>query len=181
MKNALILTALFLMIAIYSQSGSIITNLDIEQWYLNADLVIICSATSSKTDTLFYNNSPDIVNLNNLNYSIQTKYIIKTDSIIKGGESPEIIFTPEILTKTTKKRDPTDLSGNNKKNDSITVHEKEYTSTTNYLDPNSFKLDNHSSNLVILSKVDGRYIIVYTTKYDDKIKSLILEIKTKGN
>lgn len=184
MKKLLSIIALLFLISNSAQSVREITSFDIARWYLDSDLVIICTVTHIDTITI---NSSDYLSTDDIRVhydKIREKYHITIDSVIKGCQveigTIDSIFTPEFKINYSKMQQTNkEFTGFDTNGDSIflvTIN----IPFDNYSDDSYFRLNSHAKHLVILTKTISGYIIDYETEVNDVILALIEEVKTKG-
>lgn len=161
--------------------------MDIARWYLDSDLVLIC--TTSKTDTTFLNHHESNINDSvRLTYDmIREVYHIDIVSIIKPNET----YADSIQTILSQ-----DFSINYSKSqhrESLVYIVNDYGDTigvdtmglitmfgVDYSDNSYFRLQNDKQHLVILSLTEKGFVIDYETEISDWIIELIAEVKDKG-
>jgi hypothetical protein len=186
MKRFLIIFFVIFLFDYPGQSARIITNFDIARWYLDSDLVLICTINEivpvliDKHDTLLSNQIHESWEV------IREKYIISMDSIIKTGtpsfEIPNMILTPNFLTNYSKTQTiGKEFSGFDSNGDSTFNAIDRLFNDDAYFDYSYFKLNLNERYLVILNKTELGYVIEYGTICNKSTLDLILEIKTKGN
>ncbi|HEX2393923.1 MAG TPA: hypothetical protein VHI78_01175, partial [Bacteroidales bacterium] len=170
------------------KSATEITNLDIARWYLNSDLVLICSA--HKIDTFFlYHHDSNIRDSVRLTYDmIREIYHIDIDSVIKPLEN-QYILVDSICSQDfyinytkTKQGDDNYIYKLNELGDTIGVDTFKTMIMYNddYSDNSYFRLESYKKHLVILSFIQDGYMIDYETEISDCIIDLISEVKNKG-
>ncbi|MCK9482998.1 MAG: hypothetical protein M0R34_01375 [Candidatus Marinimicrobia bacterium] len=166
----------------------IITNFDIARWYLDSDLVLICS--TNKIDTLFLSHhdyyTPDSLRLT---YDlIREIYHIDTDSVIKPCNNRHISSDSicsqdfSINYAKTKQGEDNKIYRLNELGDTVGVDTFKTMIMYNddYSDNSYFRLENNKKHLVILSSNQHGYMIDYETEISDWILELIAEVKNKG-
>ena len=106
MKKLMSILALSFMISNPGQSSRIITSLDIARWYLDSDLVLIC--TVNRIDTIYINHY-DSLSADKIQVrfdEVKERYHISIDSLIKGDlikrEPVDTIVSPNFLIKYSK-------------------------------------------------------------------------------
>jgi hypothetical protein len=170
------------------KAGRIITDNDIARWYIDSDLVLICSA--DKIDTLFLSHhdsySPDSLQLT---YDmIREIYHIDIDSVIKHNDCQQglndSIFSQDFSINYAKTKQGEDeyLYKLNEHGDSIGVDTLRtmIMYIDDYSDYSYFRIENNSKHLVILSLTQYGYMIDYETEISDSILELIAEVQRKG-
>jgi len=165
-----------------------ITNFDIARWYLDSDLVLICS--TDKIDTLFLSHHDFFTSDGSrLTYDmIREIYHIKTYSVIKicnnQHELIDSIYSQDfhINYAKTKQGEDTYNYRLNESGDTVGVDTLKtiIVDTDDYSDYSCLRLKNDKKYLVILSLTPNGYIIDYETEISDSILELITEIKNKG-
>ncbi len=188
MKRFLIIGFISILAFNNIKAARIITNFDIARWYLNSDLVLICSA--DKIDTLFLSQhdsySPDSLRLT---YDmIREIYHIDTDSVIKPCDNQHVLIDSicsqdfSINYAKTKQGEDEYIYKLNKLGDTVGVD----TFKTilmygdDYSDNSYFRLENNKKHLVILTLTQHGYRIDYETEISDSILEFIAEVKRKG-
>ncbi len=165
----------------------IITSLDIARWYLNSDLVLICSPY--KIDTLFINHHDSITSDSiRLTFdNIREVYHINIDSIIKPSENRlkliDSIYSQEFSINYSKTRQSKKLVYRfNNSGDTIGVDTMGIITMfdDDYSDNSYFRLQENKKHIVILSLTQDSYVIDYETEISNGILELITEIKNKG-
>lgn len=165
-----------------------ITNLDIARWYLDSDIVLICSPF--KIDTIFLNHhdsySSDSIRLT---YDmIRETYYINIDSVIKSGddqhETIESICSQDFSINYAKTKQGEDnyIFKVNELGDTISISTIKSILMHNddFSDNSYFRLENNKKHLVILSLTQHGYVIDYETEISDWILNLIAEVQRKG-
>jgi len=165
-----------------------ITNLDIARWYLDSDIVLICSPY--KIDTFFLKHhdsyTPDSLRLT---YDlIREIYHINIDSVIKSCDDQhdliESIYSQDFSINYAKKKQGENscVFKVNELGDTIGVDTIRTTIMYNddFSDNSYFRLENNKMHLVILSLTQHGYVIDYETELSDWILELIAEVKKKG-
>jgi hypothetical protein len=182
MKRRLNLLLFIFLLPVAAFSARIISQFEIARWYLDADLVIVCSV--QKTDTIFVSRFDSLkANGFRLRYEVvQEKYSIVVDSVLKNAnaeyELPEIIFTPPFPINFSECRVKEKIfTGLDESGDSIFLNSIEC--MHNYFDDSYFRIQDEKYT-VILSKKDSVYIMDYSTKYDTWILELLATIEERG-
>ena len=188
MKRFLIFGFISILALNNTKAARIITNFDIARWYLDSDLVLICSA--NKIDTLFLShhdsNSPDSLRLT---YDmIREIYHIETDSVIKPSNNQYVlidsIFSQDFSINYSKTKQGKDECTYrlNEHGDTIGVDTLRtmIMYCDDYSDYSYFRLENNYKHLVILSLTHHGYMIDYETEISDSILELIAEVQRKG-
>jgi len=185
MKRFFITFLVILLFNYSGQSAKIITSFDIARWYLDSDLVIICTVDESDTiliekhDTILSNQISESWNV------IREKYRISVDSLIKPENKcidiPAEILTPEFWTNYSKSQlIGKEFMGFDSKGDSIIQYTEQMLDLNRDFDYSYFRMELHQKQLVILRNSSFGYIIDYHAVCDKNILDLILEMKTKG-
>jgi hypothetical protein len=188
MKRLLIIGFMSILALYNLKAARIITNIDIARWYLDSDLVLICS--SDKIDTLFLSHhdsfSPDSLKLT---YDmIREIYYIDTDSVIKSCDNRHILIDSicsqdfSINYSKTKLGEDNYIYRLNELGDTVGIDTLKTMIMYNddYSDNSYFRLQNNKKHLVILSLTQYGYMIDYETEVSDWILDLIAEVKNKG-
>jgi len=164
-----------------------ITNMDIAHWYLDSDLVLIC--TTWKTDTIFLNHHDSNINDSvRLTYDmIREVYHIDIDSIIKPHETYtdtiQTILSQDFSINYSKSQQSESLVFKvNEIGDTIGVDTIGFITMfgVDYSDNSYFRLQNDKQHLVILSLTEKGFVIDYETEMSDWIIELVAEVKDKG-
>lgn len=188
MKRFLIIGFISVLAFINLNAARIITNFDIARWYLDSDLVLICS--TNKIDTLFLNHH-DSLTLDSLRLTydmIREIYYIDIDSVIKPSKNQHVlidsIFSQDfsINYKKTKQGEDEFIYKLNERGDTIGVDTLRtmIIYCDDYSDYSYFRLENNNKHLVILSLTQHGYMIDFETEISDWILELIAEVKIKG-
>jgi phage pi2 protein 07 len=182
-KLSIILLAIFIPNVVRSER--VISNFDIARWYLDSDLVLIC--TVDQLDTILINEYSSTTPKNELlEYEIiKESYFISLDSIIK--KAPDLIIetnrieTPDfVVNKRLTYNNPGKVYYIDSKGDTI-FHESRITkSLLDFSSNKYFRLSLNKKHIVILSRVANTYIINYQQEYTDKFLVLLNEIESKG-
>ncbi len=163
-------------------SARVITSFDIAGWYLNSDLVIIC--TVSKIDTMSIV-SYDSLHTNNerIQYDlIQESYYVVVDSIIRNSKKEKKTIN-QILSPSFRinyfhsKELERNFSHIDSKGDSIYTCYME--GVMDYSDNSYFRLGLGIKSVAILSETGDGFIIDYATEYDESFMKMINEIELK--
>ncbi len=181
MRRFLSFIILIFIILTNGQAARVITSFDIARWYLDSDLVLICSV--NKIDTIMISEHDSIIEDGyHLRYkTIREKYIVSTDSIIKGDKviAREIdsVFTPLFSTQAIQEKK--EFNGFDIKGDSTFLN---YIQIFRKLDDNSYFRVKSLLNkyLIILQKTEIGYEINYVNYCDSWLLDLIKEVKLKG-
>jgi hypothetical protein len=182
MKHRLNLLLLVCWLPLSAFSARIISQFEIARWYLDADLVIVCSV--HKTDTIFVSRFDSLqADGIRIQYDrVIEKYHIEIDSVLKSStdaELPDTVFSPEITinsreTKITERI----FEGLDENGDSVFSYLTEVRVHSGY-DDSYFRMQDEKYT-VILSKKDSVYVIDYSTKYDTWIMKLLAEVEEMG-
>jgi hypothetical protein len=182
MKRHLNLLLLILFLPVAAFSARIISQFEIARWYLDADLVIVCSV--QKTDTVFVSRFDS---LKTDGFRIQydrviEKYHIEINSVLKSSpdaELPDTVFSPEFTINFREIKiierifERLDENG-----DSVFSYRTEIRMSPVY-DGRYFRIQNEKYS-VILSKKDSGYVVDYSTKHESGIMKLLAEVEEKG-
>jgi hypothetical protein len=186
MKKLIIILLLTFLINNSGQSGRIITSFDIARWYLDSDLVIIC--TVNQIDTMNISSYDSLmVDSIHLKYEIiREKYGVTIDSIVKTKQTElqivESFMTPDFAINYSKSKvfNEKEFGGLDSKDDSIFVSSMQLYSDYDD-DSGYFRLQvDRKKHLVILTKSLSGFVIDFQTVCDDSILKLIGEINVKG-
>jgi len=182
MKTRLNLLLLVCWLPLSAFSARIISQFEIARWYLDADLVIVCSV--QKTDTVFVSRFDSLKSDGfRIKYEmVQEKYSIVVDSVLRKSHAehdlPEIIFTPQFPINLSNCRITEKIfTGFDENGDSVFLNSVEC--VHNYYDDSYFRMKDEKY-AVILSKKDSVYVIDYSTKYDTWIMKLLAEVDEMG-
>jgi hypothetical protein len=188
MKRLLIIGFISILAFNNLKAARIITNFDIARWYLDSDLVLICSA--EKIDTLFLSHhdsySPDSLRLT---YDlIREIYHIETDSVIKSCDNQQVLIDSicsqnfSVNYSKTKQSEENCIYKVNELGDTVAVDTVKtiIMYSDDYSDNSYFRLEKDKKHLVILSLTQHGYMIDYETEISDSILELIAEVKRKG-
>jgi hypothetical protein len=187
MKRITIIAYLIIIIAINANATRIISNIDIARWYLDSDLVLICSAY--KIDTLYLCHYDSLThNSLRLTYDIIREiYYINIDSIIKSvtlqHEKIDSIYSQDFSINYAKiKQSESVVYKVNHSGDTIGVDTLGIITMfgTDYSDNSYFRLDMGKKHLVILSLTPNGYVIDYESELSESILKLIKEVHNKG-
>jgi hypothetical protein len=170
------------------KAAGIITDLDIARWYLDSDLVLICS--TDKIDTLFLSHHDSYTHDSfRLTYDmIKEIYHIKTDSVIKPCDNQHVLIDSicsqdfSINYSKTKQGEDNYIYKLNELGDTVGIDTLKSMMMLNddFSDNSSFRLENNKKHIVILSLTQQGYMIDYETELSDGILELITEVKNKG-
>jgi len=188
MKKILILGFIGILTLNTLKAARIITNFDIARWYIDSDLVLICSANKIDTFYLSHHDSytPDS---HRLTYDmIREIYHIDTDSVIKSCDNHHVIIDSicsqdfSINYAKTKQGEDNYIYRLNELGDTVGIDTLKTIIMYNddYSDNSCLRLENNKKYLVILSLTQYGYMIDYETEISDSILELILEVKNKG-
>ena len=188
MKRFLIICFISILAFNNMKAARMITNFDIARWYLDSDLVLICSA--DKIDTLFLSHqdsySPDSLRLS---YDlIREIYYIDIDSVIKPCDNQHVLIDSicsqdfSINYAKTKQGEDNYIYKLNKLGDTVAVDTFKtiIMYSDDYSDNRYFRLEKEKKQLVILSLTQHGYMIDYETEISDSVLELIAEVKRKG-
>ena len=188
MKRFLIIGFISILVVHNLRAARIITNLDIARWYLDSDLVLICSA--DRIDTLFLSHhdsfSPESIRMT---YDmIREIYHIDIDSVIKPRVDQPILIDSicsqdfSINYGKTQQVEDNYIYRLNELRDTVGVDTLKtiIMSNDDFSDNSYFRLQNNKKHLVILSLTQFGYMINYDTEISDWILKLIAEVKNKG-
>ncbi len=185
MNRLLIILSLVFLASKPGLASREITGFDIARWYLDVDLVFIC--TVKQIDTIYIGHY-DSISTDNIRESydvIQEIYLISMDSLIKGDltgkKSVDSVKTPAFLIHYSKTREIGKVfSGFDAEGDSIFQIAVRMFDDDAYFDNSYFRLKSNTKHLVILTKASEGYVIDYESECDENILELIGEIKAKG-
>ncbi len=176
-------------LAIYNiKAARVITQFDIARWYLDSDMVLVCSA--HKVDTIFLSRHDSYSNDSiHLYYEIIREiYCIDTDSIIKPNNTQynliDSIYSQgfSINYAQTKQGDDEYIYSLNELG--VTLRVDTFKTLIMYedfySDDSYFRIKNNNKHLVILSLTQQGYVIDYKTEITDWILELITEVQNKG-
>ena len=176
MKKLII--AIILTFVFYNSGHStrIITNFDIARWYLDADVVLICNV--NQTDTLTVAKFDSLLADGfHLRYDVlREKYHCSVDSILKGEQTTDTIFTPEF--SSSSRREKKEFTGFNAEGDSTFLLTVQY--NTDFNDDSWFRIKSAEKRLVILRESEIGYVIDYQSKCDSSLLNLIQQVELKG-
>lgn len=182
MKHRLNLLLLVCWLPLSAFSARIISPFEIARWYLDADLVFVC--TVQKTDTIFISRFDS---LKADGYRIQydrviEKYHIVIDSILKSStdaELPDTVFSQEFTINSREiKIVERIFEGMDENGDSVFSYLTEIKVAPGY-DDSYLRLQDEKYT-VILSKKDSVYVIDYSTKLETWITKLLAEVEEMG-
>jgi hypothetical protein len=186
MKKSVSIFVLCFLITEIGQSSRIITDFDIAKWYLDSDLVLIC--TINHIDTLLVSDYNSLLtNGGILNYEIIVeKYCVTIDSIIKPDKTLkskiDTILSQEFIINKRITQDNKGKVYTIKSNGDTIYHQMEISiSQFDFSDNSYFRPMLDSTHVVILTNTPKGYMIDYETVCSDSILGLIGEIKTKGH
>jgi hypothetical protein len=180
MRRLILLTLLILLIIQNAFSVQIIMETDIARWYLNADLVIVC--TANKIDTLYISkfDSTTSDSIQTQYEIVQEKYAITVDSMIKNDDSLidiSCIYSPEIAINYSNIKYlgfyELDTNGDS-------IFRARDMSDFCSGDDSYVRLKLNKKQIVMLSKTDYGYIIDYQCDYNAYIIDLIRKVQKKG-
>ncbi|MFC0876407.1 hypothetical protein ACE01N_07415 [Saccharicrinis sp. FJH2] len=187
MKRILIVLVLAFLTVLSAFSVRVFTSFDIAGWFLDADLVLICSV--HHIDTIYLSHFDSLANDGmHVRYDlVKERYQIDVDSILKPDKdqliSFDTIFSQEFSINNYEGKEtkevlyPFDINGDTIGTD--TVGRIEMT-MNHYSDDTYFRLQQGEKYVVILSLGQNRYFIDYGIEVNDSILRLIEEAKTKG-
>jgi len=187
MKRIIIIAYLIFLAAINANSARVITNLDIARWYLDSDLVLICSVC--KIDTLLLSHYDSLTyDSILLTYDIiQEIYYVDTDSIIKSTtfqhDKIDSIYSQDFSINYTKtKQSDSVLYTVNHSGDTIGADILGIITMfgTDFSDNSYFRLEMGKKHLVILSLTPNGYVIDYESELSQSLFELIKEVNDKG-
>jgi hypothetical protein len=187
MKRLLIIGITIILLMLNLKAAREITNMDIAHWYLDSDLVLIC--TTSKTDTIFLKHHESNINDSvRLTYDmIREVYRIDIDSIIKPFDTDsdliESILSQDFSINYSKSQYSESLVYKvNESGDTIGVDTMGLITMfgVDYSDNSYFRLQNDKQHLVILSLTEQGFVIDYETEISAWILELIAEVADKG-
>lgn len=182
MKHRLNLLLLFFFLPLSAFSVRIISQFEIARWYLDADLVIVCSV--QKTDTVFVS---QFDSLKSDGFRIQydrviEKYHIEIDSVLRSSidtELPDTVFSQEFTINSREIKIVERLfEGLDENGDSVFTYLTEVKMHIGY-DDSYFRMKDEKY-AVILSKKDSVYVIDYSPRYDNWIMKLLAEVEEMG-
>ena len=182
MKTRLNLLLLVCLLPLSVFSARIISPFEIARWYLDADLVIVCSV--QKTDTVFVNRFDS---LKTDGFRIQydrviEKYHIEIDSVLISSldaELPDTVFSQEFTINSREIKIVERLfEGLDENGDSVFTFLTEVKMHIGY-DDSYFRMKDEKY-AVILSKKDSVYVIDYSPRYDNWIMKLLAEVEEMG-
>jgi len=182
MKTYLNLLFLILLLPVTAFSERIISQFEIARWYLDADLVIVCSA--HKTDTIFVSHFDSLqADGFRIQYDrVIEKHHIEIDSVLKSSavaELPDTVFSPEFTVNFSEiKIVERIFEGLDENGDSVFSYVTEIRGHSGY-DESYFRIQD-GKNIAILSKKDSVYVIDYSTRYDTWIVDLLAEVEEMG-
>ncbi len=182
MKRQLNLLLLILFLPVATFSARIISQFEIARWYLDADLVIVCSA--QKTDTIIVSRFDSLkADGFRIQYDrVIEKYHIVIDSILKSStdaELPDTVFSQEFTINSREiKIVERIFEGMDENGDSVFSYLTEIKVAPGY-DDSYLRLQDEKYT-VILSKKDSVYVIDYSTKLETWITKLLAEVEEMG-
>ncbi len=181
MKRLISIIILIFVFYNLGQSARVISSFDIARWYLDGDVVLICSVNHNDTLTVEKYDSL-LTDGFHLCYNIyREQYRISIDSIIKGDQNIagaiNTIFTPKLSTQARKEK--SEFTGLDSKGDSTFINTVEYNGDF-YSDDSYFRIESSEKRLVILRKKEIGYVIDYQSKCDSITLNLIQEVERQG-
>ncbi|MBW6535539.1 MAG: T9SS type A sorting domain-containing protein [Mariniphaga sp.] len=176
----LLLLILFLPFAVFS--ARIISQFEIARWYLDADLVIVCSV--QKIDTIFVSRFDSLkADGFRLRYEVvQEKYSIVVDSVLKKTfaetDLPEIILTPQFPINFSECRITEKIfTGFDENGDSVFLVSVEC--MHNYYDDSYFRID-EEKHVVFLNNTEEGQVISYSHPVDSILMDILITIEEMG-
>jgi hypothetical protein len=182
MKHRLNLLLLIFWLPLSAFSARIISQFEIARWYLDAELVIVCSAL--KTDTIFVSRFDSLkADGFRIQYDrVIEKYHIEIDSVLKSStnaEFPDTVFSQEFTINSREiKIVERIFDGLDENGDSVFSYLTEIRVHSGY-DDSYFRIQGEKY-IAILSKKDSVYVVDYSTKYDTWIMKLLAEVEEIG-
>lgn len=187
MKKISIIAFIIIIAALNIKAARVITSLDIAQWYLDSDLVLICETYKIDTLKLGHHDYYTHDSLRLTHDMIREIYHINIDSIIKSTVN-QIDQIDSISSQNfsinyakTKQSDSIVYKVNNLR-DTIGVDTMGIITMfdTDYSDNTYFRLEPEKKHVVILSFTQNGYVIDYESELSDWILELISEVDNKG-
>jgi hypothetical protein len=186
MKRWTIILVLSILITDLGHSSRLITSLDIANWYLDSDMVIVC--TINQIDTILVSHHDTLLDKDKLlHYDIICeKYHITIDSIIKQEKSNtsglDIIISQDfVINNRVTSRNKGKIYTIESNGDTTFYIMDISTDFLDFSDNSYFRPMLDSSHVVILSETKNGYMIDYETVCSESILKLIREIKIKGH
>jgi hypothetical protein len=182
MKHRLNLLLLVCWLPLSAFSARIISQFEIARWYLDADLVMVCSV--HKTDTIFISRFDSLkADGFRIQYDrVIEKYHIEMDSVLKSSTDAELsdtVFSQEFTINSREiKIVERIFEGLDENGDSVFSNLTEIRGSV-CNDDSYFRMKDEKYT-VILSKKDSVYVIDYSTKYDTWIMKLLAEVEEMG-
>ncbi len=182
MKRHLSLFLCILFLPVVALSARIISSFEIARWYLDADLVIVCSV--QKTDTIFVSRFDSLeADGFRLRYEVvQEKYSIVVDSVLKKTfaepDLPEIILTPQFPINLSECRITEKIfTGFDENGDSVFLGSVEC--MHKYYDDSYFRID-EKKHVVLLNKTDEDHTIIYSQPVDSIFMEFLATVDEMG-
>lgn len=179
MKKLSIFFFLVLLLPLSGHSARIISPFEIARWYLDADLVIICSV--QKTDTMLISRFDSLkADGFRIQYDlIKEKYHITIDSVLKSSSAaqdlPETVMTPDFPVNEQECRITekifTGLDGNG---DSVFTNQIECKGVS--YDDTWFRMG-EKRYVVILRRTEAGYVIDYAQVCEKHILQLLGDVE----
>lgn len=164
-------------------SARIISPFEIARWYLDADLVLICSA--QKTDTLLISRFDSLkADGFRLKYDwIREKYHITIDSVLKRSsvtnDLPKTVVTPDFSANLQEFRTVEKIfAGLDEKGDSVFVNQVEFKG--NVSDDDTWFRIGEGKHVVILRNTGTGFVIDYSQVCGEHILQLLGDIEKYG-
>jgi hypothetical protein len=183
MKKIIIVIILFFLNYFNCQSARVITNIDIANWYIDSDLVLIGNVDLIEKRLIIKKDSVLSENLM-LRYDVvKEKYIFLSDTIIKGKAGiKETLLTQRFIENYSTSwivEPKPKFVGFSSKGDSI-LETNSAPMIDNFYDDNYFRLNIGKKYIVLLKKVNSSFEILYANEYNNDLYNLIIEVKLKG-
>lgn len=180
MKRYILTLAIFVFSLNAGKAAREITDLEIKDWFIHADLVLICSV--NRIDTILIKRVDSLTSDGTINsYElIRERYHISVDSILKHSSNSvypvDTIFSQDfVINNSYSNYNKGVIKTINEKGDTLTVDEKINItiSTDNFSDDSYFRLKQNKKHLVILSLNNNGYMIDYETEHTKEMLDMI--------
>jgi len=183
MKKLIILTFLTFSFCSIGWSARIITSFDIAHWYLDSDLVIIC--TVNKLDTLSFGNFDTLYSYNErIQYEmIRELYHVTVDSIIRNNgkqQKPIDIILSQRFSINYSHTEELETKFEYIDSNGDSIISTSFKMYDDFSDNSYFRLGPGKKYIAILSKTDDGYVIDYESECNESFLQQIIEIESKG-
>lgn len=183
MKRFFIFILLIVLLPFPGNTARIISMFEIARWYLDADLVLICSAQETDTMLICHYDSLKTDGFRLAYDQIREKYHISIDSVLKRSSDvkglPQTVMTPVFTVNLQEYRiDKKRFTGWDEHGDSVFLNQVEYRG--NVGDEDTWFRIGKEKRVVILRHTGQDLVIDYAQVCDEHVLRLFSDVEHYG-